>query len=198
MHPVHRTLQPVKTSDDAGERALLRRVGARDRAAMREFYLLYHRRLARFLMRIDRRYGLVEEIVNDTMLAVWQQAGSFRGESRVSTWVMGIAWRQGLKSIRTATRAERHSSGVPDFGAEELPPAEVSERREWLGKALALLSVEQRATLELTYYGGYSCEEIAGIMECPTNTVKTRMYYAREKLRGVLPQLATPTAEGAP
>lgn len=198
MHPVSRTLQPVRSTDESGERALLRRIGERDRAAMREFYLLYHRRLARFLVRVDRRYGLVEEIVNDTMLAVWQQAAAFRGDSRVSTWVMGIAWRQGLKSVRSASRAERHAAETPDLGPDELPPADESERREWLAKALATLSVEQRATLELTYYGGYSCEEIAAIMECPTNTVKTRMYYAREKLRGVLPKLATPLSEFGP
>lgn len=194
MQPVPRSVAS-RSLDEAGERALLRRIGERDRPAMREFYLLYHRRLARFLVRVDRRYGLVEEIINDTMLAVWNQAASFRGDSLVSTWVMGIAWRQGLKSVRTASRAERHAAFAHDFGAEDLPPADVSERREWLGKALAVLSVEQRATLELTYYGGYSCEEIATIMDCPANTVKTRMFYAREKLRFVLSELAKPSSE---
>jgi RNA polymerase sigma-70 factor (ECF subfamily) len=49
---------------------------------------------------------------------------------------------------------------------------------------------EQRMVLELTYYLGYSCAEIATIMECPVNTVKTRMFHARRKLRDLLPQLA--------
>ena len=52
------------------------------------------------------------------------------------------------------------------------------------------LPVAQRLTLELAYHQGHSCEEIAQIMNCPVNTVKTRMYHARVKLRTLLPQLA--------
>jgi RNA polymerase sigma-70 factor (ECF subfamily) len=157
-------LPPLRRSEATGaessERGLLRRIATQDRTAMREFYLLYHRRLARFLMRITPRFDLAEEIINDTMLIVWQQAPRFRGESRVSTW--------------------------------DAADSQDAEHRDWLGKGLAGLSTEHRLALELTYYGGYSCEEIATIMNCPVNTVKTRMFYAREKLRSVLPGLATP------
>jgi len=187
-------IPPIRRSETTGgessERGLLRRIAAQDRTAMREFYLLYHRRLARFLMRITPRFDLAEEIINDTMLIVWQQAPRFRGESRVSTWVMGIAFRQGLRSLRTAMRADARAVS-PEL-VDEAADSQETEHRDWLGKALDELSTEQRLALELTYYGGYSCEEIATIMECPVNTVKTRMYYAREKLRSVLPELAAP------
>lgn len=187
-------LPPLRRSETVGaessERGLLRRIAAQDRVAMREFYLLYHRRLARFLMRITSRFDLAEEIINDTMLIVWQQASRFRADSRVSTWIMGIAFRQGLRSLRTVTRAESHAVS-PELDGEPSESLD-AEHRDWLGKALAVLSTEQRLALELTYYGGYSCEEIATIMDCPVNTVKTRMFYAREKLRAVLPELAAP------
>ncbi len=179
--------------DDAAERVLLGRIATRDRAAMREFYLLYHRRIARFLMRITRRLDLVDEIVNDTMMTVWQQAQAFRGASRVSTWVMGIAYRRGLGTLRTATRAQSHAIAPELASAPEV--SQDDERREWVDKALETLSVEHRMVVELTYYGGYSCDEIATIMECPTNTVKTRLFYAREKLRDRLTRLATPTRQ---
>ncbi len=188
MQVVRKQAGGARPGDELAERELLRRIAGRDRVAMREFYLLYHRRLARFLVRITPRLELAEEIINDTMLAVWQQAAEFRSESRVSTWVMGIAFRQGLKSLRTATRAEARAT-APTPLDEASEPAD-AERRDWLGKALATLSLEQRVALELTYYGGYSCEEIAAIMGCPPNTVKTRMFYAREKLRDLLPALA--------
>jgi RNA polymerase sigma-70 factor (ECF subfamily) len=187
-------LPPLRRSEATGaessERGLLRRIATQDRTAMREFYLLYHRRLARFLMRITPRFDLAEEIINDTMLIVWQQAPRFRGESRVSTWVMGIAYRQGLRSLRTRMRADARAVG-PEL-VEDAADSQEAEHRDWLGKGLAGLSTEHRLALELTYYGGYSCEEIATIMNCPVNTVKTRMFYAREKLRSVLPGLATP------
>jgi len=65
-----------------------------------------------------------------------------------------------------------------------------AERREWLNAALERLPSEQRLVLELAYHLGHSCEEIAEIMNCPVNTVKTRMFHARKKLKVLLPALA--------
>jgi RNA polymerase sigma-70 factor (ECF subfamily) len=65
-----------------------------------------------------------------------------------------------------------------------------AETGEWILRALQHLPTEQRLTLELAYGQGYSCEEIAEIMDCPMNTVKTRMFHARGKLRALLPHLA--------
>src|SRR5262245_58163396 len=94
----------VEPDTEVGERDLLSRIAARDSAAMRDFYFHYHRRVARFVARITSRRELVEEIVNDAFLIVWRRAAEFRGDSRVSTWVMGIAWRHGLTSIRRERR----------------------------------------------------------------------------------------------
>jgi RNA polymerase sigma-70 factor (ECF subfamily) len=69
------------------------------------------------------------------------------------------------------------------------PVAEI-EQRDLLDHALAVLPPEQRLVLELTYFLGHSCEEVAAITACPVNTVKTRMFHARRKLRELLPQLS--------
>src|SRR5258707_10440612 len=90
---------------DEGDRRLLARVAAGDREAFRELYIMYHRRLARFLTRLTRQYEIAEEVINDTLWAVWRKAGDFRGDSRVSTWIMGIAYRRALKSLRARSRA---------------------------------------------------------------------------------------------
>ncbi len=90
---------------DVRDRALIARIAAAERAALKELYLLYHGRLARFLTRVTSRYDLAEEIINDTFWVVWRRAGEFRGASTVSTWIMGIAYRRGLKALKRASLA---------------------------------------------------------------------------------------------
>lgn len=181
--------QPSAAGNVSNERELdlFRQVVKHDRAAFRELYLIYHRRLARFLMRMTSRHDVIEEIINDTLWTVWQKAGDFRGESLVSTWIVGITYRRAMQTLRKpGLMRSIHSEetlATPDAQLAE-------ENRQWLDLALAELPLEQRMVLELSYLLGHSCEEIAVIMQCPVNTVKTRMFHAREKLRRSLPRLA--------
>jgi RNA polymerase sigma-70 factor (ECF subfamily) len=175
------------SSSNARELELLRQVAAGDRTAFKELYLIYHRRLARFLMRMTSRHDLIEEVINDTLWTVWLKAGDFRGDSLVSTWIVGITYRRALKALR------KHGAPRPMLVEEVAvaPDAQLEdENRQWLGQALAELPLEQRMVMEFSYLMGHSCEEIAQIMQCPVNTVKTRMFHAREKLRRSLPRLA--------
>ena len=182
----------------AHEVELIARIGAGDRKAFEELYNLYHRRMARFLTRLTRRYDVAEEVINDTFWVVWRKAKSFRGESQPSTWILGIAYRKARNAFRASARlAEKN------LESELLPlttdgPSSTEELRDWLGRALAQLPVEQRLAVELCYELEHSCEEIAAIMSCPVNTVKTRLFHARAKLQKLLPQLATPNSAGAP
>ena len=174
---------------DEHETALVRRVGLKDRAALAELYAICHRRLARFVSRCIRQQESVQGIVNDTLFIVWQQADRFRGSSRVSTWIMGIAYRRALKALRHAA-SRPPLQPAPEDIAESSDAIEEAEQRELIARALDSLPMEQRVVLELTYYLGHSCEEIAKIVECPVNTVKTRMFHARRKLKNLVPGLA--------
>jgi RNA polymerase sigma-70 factor, ECF subfamily len=182
---------PAALSNE-GELRLLRQVAGGDRQAFQALYVGYHRRLARFLTRLTRQYDVAEEIINDTLWVVWCKAADFRGESQVSTWIMGIAYRRALKTLQRLQSVTRHASlaTVDDeaTGDTAETAVEATELHERIDRALAHLPVEQRMVIELTYFLGHSCEEIALIMECPVNTVKTRMFHARRKLRGLLPQ----------
>jgi len=174
--------------DDARDLDWLRRIARGDRPAFEAFYREYHGRLTRFLARLTPQRTLVEEVVNDTLWTVWRNASAFRGSSRVSTWVMGIAWRCGLKALRRAGGAASEPAAEPVEPPATQPFVEY-ETRDWIRQGLAQLPVEQRTTLELAYYFGHSLEEIAQIMECPVGTVKGRMFHARIKLRNLLPAL---------
>jgi RNA polymerase sigma-70 factor, ECF subfamily len=174
--------------DDDRDRVWLQRIAARDCGALEEMYTHYHRRLARFLTRLTFRYELAEEIINDTLWIVWQQAGEFRGASRVSTWIVGIAYRRALQTLRhVSVRPGVMPVDEPDEPAD---PANEVELKQLLDRALATLPSEQRLVLELTYFLGHTCEEIATITDCPVNTVKTRMFHARRKLRELMPGLS--------
>lgn len=180
-----------RSSSVAREAELISRVAQQDRRAFEELYNLYHRRLARFLTRLTRRYDVAEEIINDTFWVVWRKAGEFRGDSQPSTWIFGIAYRKARNAFRSASRTlARQNLLAPASLLTTEEPARAAELRDWLGHALTQLPLEQRLAVQLCYELGYSCEEIATIMNCPANTVKTRLFHARAKLQKLLPKLS--------
>jgi RNA polymerase sigma-70 factor (ECF subfamily) len=181
-------LPDTARSSDGDDRAVLERIAARDKAALASLYREYHRRLVRFLIRFTRREDVIEEVVNDTFLIVWQKAHEFRAQARVSTWIMGIAYRVTLKALRQGDfpmeplQVEHEAlAGAPPFD---------HELADWLHKGLTRLSPEQRLVMEMAYVMGHSLDEIAEMTGSAVSTVKARMFHARVKLRNVMPALA--------
>ena len=178
---------PDKNATDDQERALLARVRHGDRLAFSELYRSYQPRLYAYLRRVLQDSIDVEAVLDDVMLVVWKNASRYRGEARLSTWVFGIAYRKAL----TAMRSERRYQTTLDRNADIADLASpVNDKKEWIAAALARLSVDHRQVVELTYTCGFSYREIAEIAGCPVNTVKTRMFHARRRLRMLLPQMA--------
>ena len=175
------------TARDAQDAALLARVAAGDRVAFESLYRSYFVRLNRFLRRMLRRPQLVEEVINDTLYLVWHRAGSYVPAARVSTWIFGIAYRRGLKALAAIDDPVQDGDADP---ADERPSAEDcllrAELRRLLDAALSQMSAEHRAVIELCYYHACPYREIAQIVGCPIETVKTRMFYARRRLLDLL------------
>lgn len=178
------------TDADATDRMLLQRMSAGDRTALAVLYRSYHGRLCRFLFRLTRRADVIEEVVNDCFWIAWQKAGSFHGDSRVSTWLMGIAYRCGLKALRQHGDEPMEDAAVPEQRSTDQDLDEDRELRDWLSKGLEHLSTDQRVVIELVYGVGHTLDDVAAIMQCPVGTVKARLFHARVKLRNVLPALA--------
>lgn len=188
------TATPTTTDDaSADDSKLLKQVAAGNKAAFEAFYRRYYRRVSQFVYRLTPDRQLGEEIVDDTMLAVWRSAGKFAGRSKVSTWVLGIAYRRAMKTLdremkhRNADHDETILEMQPDADAarDPLAMAAASTIQRQLGVFVDKLHINQRVALQLTALG-HSYPEISVIVGCPANTVKTRVFKARHKLKGYL------------
>lgn len=196
---------------EALDRQELAAAATGDRAAFERLYRRYFGRLSRFLRRFNRSPELIEDVVNKTLWVVWSQAADYRGEAKVSTWIMGIAYRTLMKALRdgepfatetASAQAEERSAGSArsDLLADPLArsdPRPEQELRDWLAKGLQRLPEDLRMTLELAYFLGLSCAEIGQVMGCAEGTVKARMFNARLRLRNLMPGLGGLDAKSA-
>ena len=126
--------------------------------------------------------------------------------ARLSTWLFGIAHHAGLKAL--ARSAEEACTALPigeerDYEEPESTNDPATTILGWeLGRelmaALQQLSSEHRAVVELTFVEGFSYPQIASIVGCPENTVKTRMFHARRRLAQLLSPLELESARAYP
>lgn len=172
--------------DDAD---LLRGVRSGDRAAL---VALYHRHARVVLAQIDLfagDHGLSEEILQDTMLAVWRSAGSFRGESSVRSWIIAIARRQARDRLRRLRLRVVDDRLLADRAAPDPGPEDVALERATataVANATRELRLAHREVLGLVFGAGLSLAETADVLEIPLGTVKSRLAGARAALARAL------------
>lgn len=168
--------------------AVLLAAASSDLQAFEALYRRYEKRVYNYAYLLARNATLAEEVVADTMIAVWRGAARFAGGSRVSTWILGIARHKAMDSLRRVAR-ERNAvplEDAPEIADTEPGPASQATRAEeasHLHKALGGLSREHQEVLRLVFFEELPYEEIAGLLAIPLNTVKTRVYYAKQQLK---------------
>jgi RNA polymerase sigma-70 factor, ECF subfamily len=160
------------------DEALLWAVGQADRAAFQELYDRHADRVYRFALSFVRNGPLAEEVLQETMLAVWKQADKFRGSSKATTWILGIARNQAHSLLRHEKKGER----LPDDPTYEADPAETAEIDVRVKRALESLSSEHQEVLHLVFYEEMSLADAAAVLGIPEGTVKSRLFYARKAL----------------
>ncbi len=144
-------------------------------------------------LRVVNDPGTAEDVVQEAFLSIWRRASTYRSDrGSLRTWVCSIVHHRALDRLRGRSGRARQ-----DVALEHAPVAVTSVsdtwdqvadeiQREEIHKALTDLSVEQRETIELAYFGGYSQTEISDLMQVPLGTVKGRTRLALRKLRGAL------------
>jgi RNA polymerase sigma-70 factor, ECF subfamily len=166
---------------------LLSQVAAGDEAAFAELYDLYAPPVYNYLLRLVNESAVAEEILQEVFLVMWQSAHRFRQEAKVKTWLLRIAHHQAVSWLRR-TRAALWTND--ELEADDHEPIEEHLTRRWqtdqIRTALAQLTSNHRAVIELTFVQGLSYAEIAEVMSCPIGTVKSRMSYALRNLNTLL------------
>ncbi len=182
-----------KTPDDIDVALLRRIVDDRDMDAMKEIYQTYQAKLSAFLYRITTDRNVIEDVYNEVMMTVWNKGHQFQGNSKVSTWVYAIAQRRCLNILRKSYYKNiiiSDDEEMLDRLAGEDGTDVTDEIPDLVSKAVSKLPPKQRMVVELCYFDGLSYEEISQIMQCPVNTVKTRMFHAKSKLEKIIKKLS--------
>lgn len=179
--------------------ALLRSVAEeRDRVAYRRLFDRYYPRVFVFVRRRLEDQELAREITSDVFLEVWASAGAFRGESKISSWIFGIARFKSLEALRQQGRLKRSRvvatddsviSQVPD-GHESATQLDAREMLRRVAGVLERIPSEQRDALQWAVIEGQSLDEIADRQAVSRDTVKTRISRARQSLRRMLGETA--------
>ncbi|MCV6590072.1 MAG: sigma-70 family RNA polymerase sigma factor [Marinobacterium sp.] len=187
--------EPTNTeaiTPDAEERQWLMQIANKDRTALKLLYDRYAARVFRFIVRMLNDEARAQELVNDVMLEIWKSAERFEGRSAVSSWILGIARFRTLNALRGHKPEIQGLEQSPEPVDPTADSSHIKGREQLqalLRQALQRLSPEHREVVELTFFHGCSYSEIAAIVDCPENTVKTRMYHARNRLRPILERL---------
>ena len=172
---------PEASSDEM----LLARIATGERLAMRTLFVRHRTSIYRWLLRFVSSESLAEDLLSEVFLDVWRHAGRFESRSSVSTWLMAIARNKALSARRRRTDAELDEAverTVADPADNPEVVLEKKERCELLRQALINLSPKHREIIDLVYYHEKSIDEVAQVLGVPSATVKTRMFYARQKL----------------
>jgi RNA polymerase sigma-70 factor (ECF subfamily) len=172
--------------------SLLKRISEGDTGALAALYQKHGLRLLNFLIEQTGDRQTAEEVLQSTMLVVWHSANQFRGESKVSTWLFGIARNQASKA-RRSNQAHLSLYEKPLASSDDIPDPILIEAMQ---TALARLSAHEREALELVYYRGLTITEAAEHLRISTNSLKSRLHRARNNLRKLLAKEGLNNASG--
>ncbi len=186
----------MKGQKNDEDRALIARIKDQDKRAFELLFRKYYSPVYKFSFRMVKRPELAEEVVNDTLFAVWRTSTSFQSRSSVSTWIFGIAYRQSLKALTRNTRDAEKLTEPETFTTTRDPNDQndpqvslvATQQGNQLASAVSALSVEHQAVVELTALG-HNASEIGNIVQCSPSTARTRLFYARRKLKALLAEM---------
>ena len=184
MQTAQTSLEPDYTDD----LTLIHRIAASDHQAFEILYQRYAPWLNSYLHRLCHAYELVEDVVHDTLLVVWDRAGHYQGTGKVSTWIFGIARHKAFKAQARSATYPIDSSTAHD-PVDDATPERCLTQHELLRlsrQALFMLPPAERQALLLKYEQGYSAQAIASLQDCSISAVRYRLKQGQRRLTAAL------------
>src|SRR5215468_846529 len=178
-------MAPAPPPDDAEDEVLVAAMVAGDRAALATLYERHASLLLGLALRIVRERREAEDLLHDVFLEAWRTAKDFDpNRGRVRTW-LAIRMRSRALDLQKSARVSRNTGdGGLELLVDEGDAASPDHGR--VRRALAELTTDQRRVLELAYFEGLSCTEIAERVAIPVGTVKSRIAAGLDRLRSGL------------
>lgn len=170
------------------DRDLVALISQGDETALAALYQRHNVPIYNYLLRLVREQQAAEDLLQEVFVAAWKGSPNFKGRSKVKTWIFRIAHNKAVSWLRKHARPEE-PPGQGDGPAVEDNPETLTLklwRQDEVRKAVDQLSPKHRAVIELAFVHDLSYSEIAGIVDCPTGTVKSRISYAMRRLDGIL------------
>jgi RNA polymerase sigma-70 factor (ECF subfamily) len=171
------------------DHALIERIAASDRFAMRALFLRHQVRVYRFVLRLVGNPQAAEDLVSEVFLDIWRHAAKFQARSQVSTWILAIARLKAFSSLRRRDDDEWDdgmAAAIVDPGDDPEVAIQKKQRSDVLRQCLSRLSPQHREIIDLAYYHEMTIRDVAEIVDIPENTAKTRMFHARKRLSELL------------
>lgn len=186
--------------DPDSDRGLVERTLAGEQRAYEMLVLKYQRRIQRLIGRMVRDVDLVEDIAQETFIRAYRALHQFRGDAQFYTWLYRIAVNTAKKALmdlkrdptvseaawRTSDDDDETSRPGNEPTSDETPESVLAAKEIGLlvHAAMEALPPDLREALILREIEGLSYEEIAGLMQCPIGTVRSRIFRAREAVSG--------------
>lgn len=168
---------------DPREQRWLQEIASGNRASFEQLYAHHGQRLYAYAYRRMGNEAEANDVLQESLLAVWVGAKRYRGEGRVLAWLLKIVHNQSMRALRG--RSHSPLSEVENLADPAPLPADNLEHR-MLAEGLNRLSLEHRSALELIFFHGLSLQEAAEVCHCPLGTLKSRLSYAKKALHGEL------------
>ena len=182
---------PQPATSNKSDEALIKSIVRGSRPALELLFVRHRLRIYRFVVRLTGNATLAEDVVSEVFLEVWRKADGFHAKSQVSTWLFAIARNKALHALRSRSMEcldDSRAGNIADTSEDPEAALNQKNRSAMLRKCLGQLPPAQREIVDLVYYHGKSVTEVARIIGIPAGTVKSRMFYARSQISGLLAQ----------
>jgi RNA polymerase sigma-70 factor, ECF subfamily len=188
-------IEPQQTEENV---ELLNRCLSNDPEACNELFSRYNRKIFNTAYRILGEESSAEDALQETLLNVYRGISSFRGDSKVSTWISRITINVCLGMLRKAKNKQYVE--LEDDSAEDLPAdptpfidplahTSMAELKSFVQTTFARMTGKQEIVVRLHDMEGHTIQEISEIIGCPVGTIKSRLFYGRQEFKAIFNSL---------